>query len=176
MKKLSLSSKSIAYIALLTAISVVLNIYSIPLMDNALKLSFTYLICFVAGAFFGPLAGFLVGGLGDLIGFIIAPLGAWLPLVTLSSALIGFIPGIIFKYFRMRPILKIVVSFVLVYVVCTMFLNTFAIYLVILETTSRTFWGFLWFRLPLQSAIFAINFAAAIVLYYPLQKTLFAKF
>jgi len=46
-----------------------------------------------SGIFFGPLAGAVVGALGDVVGFFLNPMGAYMPHFTLSAALTGAIPG-----------------------------------------------------------------------------------
>ncbi len=48
-----------------------------------------------AGLFLGPLAGGMVGALGDIVGFILNPMGAYMPHFTLSAALTGIIPGLV---------------------------------------------------------------------------------
>ena len=50
-----------------------------------------------AGIAYGPLAGGLVGALGDVIGYFINPMGAYMPHFTLTAALTGAIPGLIVK-------------------------------------------------------------------------------
>jgi ECF transporter S component (folate family) len=46
---------------------------------------------------FGPWGGATVGALEDLIGYFINPAGAYMPHFTLTSALMGFIPGLVLK-------------------------------------------------------------------------------
>jgi len=50
-----------------------------------------------AGIMFGPLAGGIVGALGDIIGMILYPMGPYMPHFTLSAALTGIIPGYIMR-------------------------------------------------------------------------------
>ncbi|NCC88497.1 MAG: folate family ECF transporter S component, partial [Clostridia bacterium] len=128
--RLTLTTKKIAYIAVLVAINVVLNFFSID-FGFATKLSFTYVPCFIAGIFMGPFAGFLVGAIGDGLGFLITPKGVWLPLITLASGLIGLIPGILCSpKIKLHMLIKIAISLIVEFVVCTAGLNTYAIYLV----------------------------------------------
>ena len=51
-----------------------------------------------AGIALGPLAGGIVGALGDLIGFFINPMGPYMPHFTLTSFLTGFLPGLLICY------------------------------------------------------------------------------
>lgn len=48
-----------------------------------------------AGLFFGPLAGGIVGAIGDILGFVLNPMGLYMPHFTLSAALAGIIPGLV---------------------------------------------------------------------------------
>lgn len=50
----------------------------------------------------GPGAGALVGAVGDLIGYFINPIGAYLPIFTVTAALRGFWPGLIWKLMGRR--------------------------------------------------------------------------
>jgi|AGTN01.1.fsa_nt_gi Protein of unknown function (DUF1393). len=211
MKKFTLPTKKIAYAGVLTAIAVVLNIFDINLFGNSNKLTFTYTVSFVAGIFFGPVVGLTVGALGDVIGFLIKPSGVWIPTITLASALIGFIPGLIFYIFnkdtgraadlrskmhafafnnkqkrdearrgqgtgrdilnKIKPYVLILISFAIVFVVCTAFINTLSIYYLILPIHNKTFWLYLTGRLfPFQSVIVAINIVLVCALYNPLKN------
>ena len=60
------TAKNIAYLALLTAVSVIANTLTLTMPGSGIALSFTYIPNFLAGYFFGPGAGFVVGVLGDL--------------------------------------------------------------------------------------------------------------
>jgi len=49
------------------------------------------------GIAFGPIAGGIVGGIADIVGYFINPMGAYMPHFTLTAFLTGFIPGIVMK-------------------------------------------------------------------------------
>lgn len=71
----------------------------IPLGNvEIIRFGFGTIPMFLAAFIFGPLDGFLVGAFADLIGYWINPMGAFLPQFTLTSALHGLIPGLVFKY------------------------------------------------------------------------------
>lgn len=97
MKKLS--SKNIAYYALLIALNVVLTrVGSIRIGGGGteiVRIGFGGFPIIFAGIVFGPLAGGIVGAVGDIIGMIISPMGPYMPHFTLSAALTGAIPGLI---------------------------------------------------------------------------------
>ncbi len=47
-----------------------------------------------------PLAGGVVGAIGDLIGMVVSPMGPYMPHFTLVAALTGIIPGLIMLMFK----------------------------------------------------------------------------
>lgn len=149
------SAKNVAYVALLAAVSVILNTLTITMPGSGFAVSFTYIPTFVAGFFFGPGAGFIVGFVGDVLGCIIWPKGAWLPLITLASSMMGVIPGLI-RYIPWNEKILLVLSFVTTYVVCSAGLNTFALWHAY-AATKKTFWVYLVARLPVQITNMTVN-------------------
>ena len=137
---MKISTKKIVYVALLAAICTVLNVYDIPLTTDT-RISLVYIPTFLAGFYFGPIAGFLVGAIGDGLGCILFPKGAWLPLMTLSSGLMGMIPGFI-RTIKLNNKILILLSFCVTFIVCSVFLNTFAIWIVYFAA-KKTFWVYL---------------------------------
>ena len=86
----------LAAIAMLLALRVVLGIFantSLPMFGNTIKISLAFLPIALAGAMFGPVPAALVGALGDVISFMIMPMGAYSPGFTISGALTGLIYG-----------------------------------------------------------------------------------
>ncbi len=89
--------QSMVIIAMLLALRVVLGMFAnatLPIFGNAVKISGAFLPIAMAGAMFGPVPGMLVGALGDVLSYIIAPTaGGFFPGLTLSGALTGLIYG-----------------------------------------------------------------------------------
>lgn len=165
----------ITYTAILIALAIICNTFDIPIGAGSLKLTFTYIPCFIAGIFLGPIAGFLVGFLGDLLGFLINSQGmAWIPLLTISSAFIGFIPGIVFKIPKLKTYMKMGLSFVLVFLFCTCFLTTLGLYL-FFAIGKKTFWVYFIGRIGPQLGFYSINCVIISLLYIPLKKYVFGK-
>lgn len=50
------------------------------------------------GLVMGPVAGGLVGALGDITGFVMYPMGAYLPHFTVTAALTGILPPLIWRF------------------------------------------------------------------------------
>ena len=170
------NTKYITYLATFTALTTLANCLS-SLVGGTIQITVTYIPCFLAGIFLGPVGGFVAGALGDALGMLIMPQGAWIPLITLSSGLIGFIPGVIFKYVKIKSAtLKLLFGFALCLVVCTAGLNSFAVYLVYMQG-KKTFIAFLASRLPVQCLMAAVNFVivAALLKVKPLVKALTIK-
>lgn len=92
-KKSIFTTKKIAYAAIFIAISVAINTMRIG------SISFGGFPIIFSGYVLGPLMGFIVGGLADVVGFLIRPsaTGGFNPLFTLTSALTGAIPIIVTK-------------------------------------------------------------------------------
>lgn len=85
-------TQNLALAALLIAANVVLSRFlSINLWN--LKIGFTFLTVVFAAYFLGPVAAALVGGLGDLIGALLFPIGAYFPGFTLTAILTGLCFG-----------------------------------------------------------------------------------
>ncbi len=90
-------------IAMLLALRVVLGIFAnatLPIFGNNVKLSASFMAIAVTGSMFGPVPAALVGALGDIISFFIAPTGAYFPGFTISGLLTGLIYG--FAFYKNR--------------------------------------------------------------------------
>lgn len=92
-------SKRITYYALLVALNVVLTrVASIRIGGGGteiIRIGFGGFPVVFAGITFGPIAGGIVGAIGDIIGMIVSPMGPYMPHFTLTAALTGIIPGLI---------------------------------------------------------------------------------
>ena len=56
----------------------------------------------LGGIIFGPLSGGVIGAFSDIIGYIINPLGVYMPHFTLTSALSGMIPAFILSLLKRK--------------------------------------------------------------------------
>jgi ECF transporter S component (folate family) len=157
------SSHFIARVALLTAICVVTNTLDLTLGGNSQRISFIYVPCFMAGIMLGPLGGALVGFLGDFLGALIFPKGAYMILIGVASMLTGVIPGIVFKFKGGNTTFKLILSFLLCLVVCTAGLNTYAVWSAFIK--SMGFFQYLLTRLPIQVINLFINCIIMLALY-----------
>ena len=166
--------KRISYLGIMTALAVITNIFSVTVNSGANSISFNYVICSLAGVFFGPISGGIVGLLGDLIGCLIAPKGPFNPFVMISSALIGVLSGLAFMIPKVNAYFKIIIAYILIFVVCTLGLNTFGLWFYYAKG-KKSFWVYLIGRAPFQAINIAINIVITYALYFPLKKFVFDK-
>ena len=95
-KKSFFSTERLVLLALMVALQVVMGkIIQINLVSKEFNLGFLPIAA--AGALMGPAAGAVVGALGDLIGSLLFPTGAYFPGFTLTSALVGLVFSLILR-------------------------------------------------------------------------------
>ena len=89
------STRTITYMSVFIALSVVINTMRFG------SISFGGFPIIYSGLVLGPVNGFIVGGVSDVLAFIVRPSsGGYNILFTLTSALTGFIPAIITGLFK----------------------------------------------------------------------------
>lgn len=82
--------RNLAAVSMLLAITVILGFYRLQITDY-LRIGFDSLAKELTGMLFGPVAACVVAGLADLISFVLKPVGAFFPGLTLSAMLAGVI-------------------------------------------------------------------------------------
>jgi len=101
---MKITTRKMAYMAMLVVLNIVLTrIASIRIAIGnveATRIGFGGFPVILAGIAMGPAAGGLVGAMGDIIGYWINPMGAYMPHFTMTAALTGVIPGLVIKLFR----------------------------------------------------------------------------
>lgn len=157
-------------IAILSALSIVCNMYSITITPD-ISISFTYVVAFLSGVFLGPIDGFAVGAIGDGIGCIIAPKGPYAVTVTISSALMGVLFWFIFRFCRKLPVyVRIVLGYLLVFVVCSVLINTTTWYF--MYSSKANYFAYLFSRNVFQIIVVAVNCALTCALFMPISKVM----
>jgi len=121
--------RELCILALLIAITAVMAIYCTFRFGSFVKIPFKFIPVFVTAALFGPLWGGLVGALGDIIAYIIFPVGgAPLPQITMIEFMYGFTYGLFFfnlhSWNGFKTMMKIVVCVVLQIAVLNLWLTT----------------------------------------------------
>lgn len=127
---------ALAGIAMLLALRVVLGFFAnttLAMFGGTIKISGAFLPIATAGVIFGPVPAALVGGLGDIISFLISPTGFYFPGVTINGILTGMIYGLFF-YKNSITIGKTIIAWIL----NTLTVETFimALWLYILQLIS----------------------------------------
>ncbi len=120
-KKNRISLYESVCLAMLTALYVVLNRF-LSVSTSDINLGFAFVATVTAAAMFSIHGGMIVGGLGDLIGAILFPKGAYFPGFTLSAVLVGAIYGACLK--KSRKFMSVALAAVLSQTVSSLLLNS----------------------------------------------------
>ncbi|MDD4363518.1 MAG: folate family ECF transporter S component [Atribacterota bacterium] len=95
-KKNIISTKNIAIVGLLIAMSIVLTrLASIRIAIGGvegIRIGFGKLPIVLGGFILGPVYGAFIGAIADIVGYIIQPIGPYMPHFSVISALNGFLP------------------------------------------------------------------------------------
>ena len=107
----SMTTKTLAYSALLAALSVVFARLIIPMPNVTTRFSIEAVPIFLAGALFGPLTGGLVGFAADLVGCLFSGYG-YNPIFCIPPILYGVSAGLFRFYLAKKPnVLRIALAF-----------------------------------------------------------------
>ncbi|MBD5117409.1 MAG: folate family ECF transporter S component [Ruminococcaceae bacterium] len=124
--------RCIAAVGVFIAIFVVLDGFGSIRIGEFLKINFAYLALAVIGMLFGPAVGLVAGFACDLVGYLINPVGGFIPWLALITALEGMIYGMFLYGFvpdkSVKQYTKIFFARLTVVVICNLLLNTWALY------------------------------------------------
>lgn len=103
--------RKLAVCAMLLALRVVVGYFSNVLLGAFpdIKIGFNFLPIAIAAMLFGPVAGAVVGGLGDLLSFFLMPMGSYFPGWTINGILVGIIYGLFLYKNEKNLILKLII-------------------------------------------------------------------
>ena len=126
------TSVKIAYIAVITALSVVFNMYLRFSITPDLQFSCSIFASVLCGILLGGVMGFPVCVLSDFIRWVVKPSGMYLPWIGISSGIMALIAGIIFNNFksgkRLDFYLKGIIVSLSTFLICTVLINTTLFY------------------------------------------------
>ncbi|MBU5676781.1 folate family ECF transporter S component [Alkaliphilus sp. MSJ-5] len=163
-----LSTKSLVLAAIFVAMNIILSRFgAIMLFNGSVRFSFGNIPLILSGLVLGPGAGAMTGGIADLLGFFInSHGGAFHPGFTLSSILIGTIPGIVMflSPTKKSSLLNVVVSNISILIIVSLLLNTY--WLSQLQGNAYLV------LLPARAATSIIITVLNILITYPLVKSL----
>lgn len=156
------STRNLVLAGLLIALSIVFSrLFSIRVSEG-LRLSFGQTPIIISGLLLGPIWGLCVGALADVTGYIINPMGAYLPGLTLCSAMVGLVPGLIkTKVIKNKTNLAIMISAA---IVCLIINGLFATYFLSLAYSSRGFVGWLVARMPVEVVMTVVQSVVCIAI------------
>lgn len=115
-------TKTLVILALLVAMEIILNRF---LSINAwnIKIGFSFVPIVIAAILFGPVHSAIVGGLGDFIGALLFPIGAYFPGFTLTAVLMGIVWGIFL--FKNQSIVRIGLATIINQFILGLVVNTY---------------------------------------------------
>ncbi len=163
-------TQKIAYIAVMTALCVVCNMFfEFKLADT--QFSLTLFFSALTGMIIGPVFGFVACFLGDLVGFLYNSGGfMYMPWIGLSMGLTALISGLVMNLININnkfaTYLKILIVAVLTFLLCTVAINTTAFW-IMYNTKKDLYLEYLTTRLFVQGQIWnsLFNYALLFILY-----------
>ncbi|MBQ9734910.1 MAG: folate family ECF transporter S component [Clostridia bacterium] len=166
----SSTTQKIAYIALMTALCVVCNMFfEFKFADT--QFSLTIFFSALTGMIIGPVYGFVACFLGDLVGFLYNSGGfMYMPWIGLSMGLTAFIAGLIMNFLSVKNkfavYLKIAVVCISTFLFCTVAINTTSFW-IMYNTRKVPYTAYLVTRLFVQGQIWnsLFNYALLFVFY-----------
>lgn len=117
-------TRILVFLSLLIAMDVIL-VHIVPVIQiDIVRISFGFVPESFSSMLFGPWIGGLGAMLGDIVGMVVAPKGAYFPGLTLSAFLTGAIYGL-FLYKKPKTLLRISLAVVFATLFVDIGLNTF---------------------------------------------------
>ncbi len=173
-KKIKLSAKNLttakglALAGMLLALYAALGIFKIPFaLDN--RITLTFAASSAAGIVLGPVPAMLVGGLGDILGYLLNPGGgAYFWGFTISAALGGLIYGIcLYKRSAKHCFRWIMLAVFLITLFVNIMLNTYWLSVMY----KKAYQMFAPVRIIKNMAVYPVHVAVVFALFMTVDKT-----
>ncbi len=120
------NTKIMVLSSLLAAISVLGKFIS-QYQSEVIRFSFENTPIILCGMLFGPIMGFLVGFISDILGCLLC--GYTInPIITLGCALMGFFAGTVYELFKKRKTLSIILGVVIPHIISSLIIKTIGLY------------------------------------------------
>ncbi len=166
----STHTQKVAYIAVMTALCVVCNMFfEFKFADT--QFSLTIFFSALTGMIIGPVFGFVACFLGDLVGFLYNSGGfMYMPWIGLSMGLVALVSGLIMNCIDIKnkfaTYIKILIVAFLTFLLCTIAINTTAFW-IMYNNKKVPFFAYLITRLFVQGQIWnsVFNYALLFVFY-----------
>lgn len=167
--KRTMTTKTLAYCALLAALSVVLARLIIPMPNVTTRFSIEAVPIYLAGMLFGPMAGALVGFSADLVGCLFSGYG-YNPLFCLPPILYGVFGGLLRRWLMGKPSLpRLAVSFLPPVVLGSILWQSAALSYV--YNSKGSFQASLVYFLSTRTVQFAVTLVLDVLIVYLLMKS-----
>lgn len=167
--KRTMTTKTLAYCALLAALSVVLARLIIPMPNVTTRFSIEAVPIYLAGMLFGPMAGALVGFSADLVGCLFSGYG-YNPLFCLPPILYGVFGGLLRRWLLGKPSLpRLAVSFLPPVVLGSILWQSAALSYV--YNSKGSFQASLVYFLSTRTVQFAVTLVLDVLIIYLLMKS-----
>lgn len=164
-----MTTKTLAYCALLAALSVVLARLIIPMPNVTTRFSIEAVPIYLAGMLFGPMAGALVGFSADLVGCLFSGYG-YNPLFCLPPILYGVFGGLLRRWLMGKPGLpRLAVSFLPPVVLGSILWQSAALSYV--YNSKGSFQASLVYFLSTRTVQFAVTLVLDVLIIYLLMKS-----
>ena len=148
------NTKVLVVSALLAAISIILSRFLVIQVGNSIRISFGNLPIFLAGFFFGPAVGMLVGAAADFVGATLLSGLGFNPILIIGPMLVGFCAGFTRQVlYREVNILRLSMAVFPVCLVSSILWMSFGLHL----TFGQPFWFVLMTRMPISLSIAALE-------------------
>ena len=166
-KNRAMTTKTLAYSALLAALSVVLARLVIPMPAADTRFSIEAVPVFLAGMLFGPIPGALVGFTADFVGCLFSPFG-YNPIFSVPPILYGLCAGL-FRYYLCDKVSPLRIAIVLLLPVVLGSIVYQSLTLSYMYFDGGLWAGFL-FYLTTRSIQFAITWVLDVLVIYLLCR------
>lgn len=167
--KRTMTTKTLAYCALLAALSVVLARLIIPMPNVTTRFSIEAVPIYLAGMLFGPMAGALVGFSSDLVGCLFSGYG-YNPLFCLPPILYGVFGGLLRRWLMGKPGLpRLAVSFLPPVILGSILWQSAALSYV--YNSKGSFQASLVYFLSTRTVQFAVTLVLDVLIIYLLMKS-----
>jgi len=150
-----ITPKRLSLMAMLIALQVVLSKFLMLQLTESIRLSIDSVPILLAGIWFGPVAGGIVGALADALGTVLFPTaGAYFPLLTVAFCLVGMVSGLFSLAVKERtPMLRALVCVIPAEIAGSFLFKSFALSLLY----GIPFTGMLAARVLPVSAVMIVN-------------------
>lgn len=96
------NTKIITLLALLIALRLIMQYFSIYIPQLSMSISISWVPVIIIGWIFGPIIGFVVGGIADSLAYLIKPTQAWFWIYAIQEPMVGFLSGVISFLYQLR--------------------------------------------------------------------------